>query len=36
MPSSDEPLGFGWYAFIAALVISGVYLLLMAWFASLL
>ena len=34
MPSSDEPIGFGWLAFIAALVISVVYLLVMNWLAS--
>ena len=34
MSSSDEPIGFGWYAFIGAIVISCLYLLLMDWYAS--
>jgi hypothetical protein len=31
MPSSDEPIGFGWVPFIAALGISVGYLLLVDW-----
>jgi hypothetical protein len=31
MPSSDEPIGFGWLAFLAALAISLTYLLFMDW-----
>jgi predicted amidophosphoribosyltransferase len=34
MSSNDEPISFGWMAFIVALAIAATYLLFMNWVAS--
>ena len=33
MPCNDEPVSFGWLAFLAAFAISATYLLFMDWMA---